>query len=162
MPSPVTPSRRVRAALRPRSAPHSPPGERKRHEPHPLRSARWAEAFADVPRHVFVPRWYERETDERGVTVWQAQHTIAPSELANIYRDVTLVTALDPATAERVDTGAWTGVPTSSSTQPSLMAGMLEDLHVQDGQRVLEHRLQRRAALRPPRRSPRALRRHRP
>ncbi|MFD4999620.1 methyltransferase domain-containing protein [Streptomyces buecherae] len=103
-----------------------------------IRSARWAEAFADVPRHVFVPRWYEGETNSRGITVWRAQHTIAAHELASVYRDTTLVTALDPNTAEQVDTGAWTGVPTSSSTQPGLMAGMLEDLHVQDGQRVLE------------------------
>ncbi|WP_229869397.1 methyltransferase domain-containing protein [Streptomyces inusitatus] len=58
--------------------------------------------------------------------------------LSQVYRDVTLVTALDPDTSERVDETAWTGFATSSSTQPSLMAGMLEDLAVLDGHRVLE------------------------
>ncbi|MFT2016098.1 methyltransferase domain-containing protein [Streptomyces sp. 796.1] len=78
------------------------------------------------------------ETDERGVAVWRDQRVGGQAELAQVYRDVTLVTALDPSTAEQVGGGGWTGVPTSSSTLPSLMAGMLEELRVADGQRVLE------------------------
>lgn len=103
-----------------------------------IRSARWAEAFAAVPRHVFVPRWYEMEMNDKGISVWRKQHALHEGRLPQVYRDITLVTALDPSTAEKVDTDAWTGVPTSSSTLPSLMAGMLEDLHIQDGHRVLE------------------------
>lgn len=103
-----------------------------------LRSGRWTEAFAAVPRHVFVPRWYEMETDARGVSVWRSQRPLGSGELAKVYRDLTLVTALDPDTAEQVDTDAWTGVPTSSSTLPSLMATMVEDLRVEDGHQVLE------------------------
>ncbi|WP_242641074.1 methyltransferase domain-containing protein [Streptomyces kasugaensis] len=103
-----------------------------------IRSARWAEAFAAVPRHVFVPSWYEMETNDKGISVWRMQHPMHEGNLPKVYRDITLVTALDPSTAEKVDTDAWTGVPTSSSTLPSLMAGMLEDLHIQDGHRVLE------------------------
>ncbi|MFG2722936.1 methyltransferase domain-containing protein [Streptomyces sp. NPDC048416] len=103
-----------------------------------IRSEPWAEAFATVPRHVFVPRWYEQETNDRGITVWRLQHSIHEDRLPQVYRDTTLVTALDPNTAEQVDTNAWTGFPTSSSTLPSLMAGMLEDLTIEDGHRVLE------------------------
>ncbi|MGW1000500.1 methyltransferase domain-containing protein [Streptomyces sp. NPDC002520] len=103
-----------------------------------IRTRPWAEAFATVPRHVFVPEWYEQETNDRGITVWRRRCTADEGALAAVYRDVTLVTGLDPATAEQVDAGAWAGIPTSSSTLPSLMAGMLEDLGVQDGHRVLE------------------------
>ncbi|WP_432107256.1 methyltransferase domain-containing protein [Streptomyces sp. AA1529] len=104
-----------------------------------IRTRPWADAFADVPRHLFVPRWYEQETDARGITVWRERRaTGTDADLAAVYRDLTLVTALDPATAEQVDETAWTGIPTSSSTLPSLMARMLEDLAVEDGHRVLE------------------------
>jgi protein-L-isoaspartate O-methyltransferase len=103
-----------------------------------IRTRPWAGAFVAVPRHVFVPHWYEQETNDRGITVWRRRSTADDGALAAVYRDVTLVTALDPATAEQVDADAWTGIPTSSSTLPSLMAGMLEDLMVQDGHRVLE------------------------
>ncbi|WP_431982538.1 methyltransferase domain-containing protein [Streptomyces qinglanensis] len=101
-----------------------------------IRSRRWDDAFSSVPRHLFVPRWYEQETDERGIAVWRERR--AADDLAAAYRDTTLVTALDPATVEQVDDTAWTGIPTSSSTLPSLMAGMLEDLAVEDRYRVLE------------------------
>ncbi|MFI2199907.1 methyltransferase domain-containing protein [Streptomyces sp. NPDC020192] len=103
-----------------------------------IRTRAWADAFATVPRHVFVPHWFEQETDERGITVWRQRSVDGEGALTAVYRDVTLVTGLDPATAEQVDADAWTGIPTSSSTLPSLMAGMLEDLGVQDGHRVLE------------------------
>ncbi|MEU3186916.1 methyltransferase domain-containing protein [Streptomyces sp. NPDC006923] len=103
-----------------------------------ITSRQWGAAFAAVPRHVFVPRWYEQETNGRGIAVWRMTHEAGGSSLARIYRDATLVTALDPDTAQQVDRTAWTGVATSSSTLPSLMAGMLEDLSVEDGHRVLE------------------------
>ncbi len=104
-----------------------------------IRSPEWAEAFATVPRHAFVPKWYEQETNDNGITVWRRRQTdTTDNGLAAVYRDTTLVTALDPDTAQQVDESAWTGVPTSSSTLPSLMAGMLEELSVQDGHRVLE------------------------
>ncbi|MFJ4735305.1 methyltransferase domain-containing protein [Streptomyces sp. NPDC088770] len=103
-----------------------------------VRTAPWAEAFASTPRHLFVPQWLEQETNDRGITVWRHRHASDEGALAAVYRDVTLVTALDPATAEQVDDTAWTGIPTSSSTLPSLMAGMLEDLAVDDGHKVWE------------------------
>ncbi|NBE50746.1 methyltransferase domain-containing protein [Streptomyces sp. YC537] len=103
-----------------------------------IRTRPWAEAFANTPRHVFVPRWFKQATNDKGITVWREHRATTDDGLATIYRDHTLVTTLDPATAEQVDETAWTGVPTSSSTLPSLMAGMLEDLSVEDGDRVLE------------------------
>ncbi|AUA11130.1 Protein-L-isoaspartate O-methyltransferase [Streptomyces malaysiensis subsp. malaysiensis] len=104
-----------------------------------IRSAAWADAFASVPRHLFVPEWYGQEVDNRGITVWR-RHDPADRDAwqAAVYSDQTLVTALDPDTAEPVDERAWTGIPTSSSTLPSLMARMLEDLAVEEGHRVLE------------------------
>ncbi|MFF2009252.1 methyltransferase domain-containing protein [Streptomyces sp. NPDC058195] len=104
-----------------------------------LRTPVWSRAFSSVPRHLFVPRWFDQERNERGIAVWREHHgTTTADGLAAAYRDKTLVTALDPDTAERVDETAWTGVPTSSSTLPGLMAGMLEDLGVGDGHQVLE------------------------
>src|SRR5215208_1451193 len=67
-------------------------------------SGRVLDAFAAVPRHVFLPG-------------------IAP---ALAYADDAIVTHEHD------------GVPTSSSSQPSLMARMLEQLDVRPGDRVLE------------------------
>lgn len=103
-----------------------------------LRDRRWVAAFADTPRHVFVQSWLEQETGDRGIAVWRRRRATDDVTLASVYRDTTLVTRLDPVTAEPVDETAWTGIPTSSSTQPSLMAGMLEELGAEDGHRVLE------------------------
>jgi protein-L-isoaspartate O-methyltransferase len=102
-----------------------------------IRTRPWVDAFANVPRHLFVPRWYEQETNDKNIAVWRERRP-TDDDLAAAYRDETLVTALDPTSTEQVDETAWTGVPTSSSTLPSLMAGMLEDLAVEDGHRVLE------------------------
>ncbi|WFB08552.1 methyltransferase domain-containing protein [Streptomyces sp. LX-29] len=104
-----------------------------------LRTPQWADAFGKVPRHLFVPQWYRQGTDEKGIAVWERADTSDRAAwLSAVYSDQTLVTALDPVTAAQVDDRAWTGVPTSSSTMPGLMAGMLEDLGVEDGHRVLE------------------------
>jgi protein-L-isoaspartate(D-aspartate) O-methyltransferase len=62
------------------------------------------EAFAEVPRHLFLPG-------------------VGPEEA---YSDDAIVTAME------------NGVPTSSSSQPSLMARMLAMLDLRPGQRVLE------------------------
>ncbi|MFI2210603.1 methyltransferase domain-containing protein [Streptomyces sp. NPDC020141] len=77
----------------------------------------WHRAFEDVPRHVFVPYFYapsgERVSgDERWFTA--------------VHEDRSLVT-------HRTD-----GAATSSSSQPSLMATMLEALGVAGGMNVLE------------------------
>lgn len=90
-----------------------------------LRSDRWTAAFQAVPRHVFVPQFYvERDG------AYELLDGTSPERrdewLEAVYADEPLPTQLDGET--------WL----SSSTQPSLMARMLEALHVTDGDRVLE------------------------
>jgi len=96
----------------------------------------WICAFQQVPRHVFVPRFFV--ADARG---WVAVAHQDPGWLATVYSDRVLVTQLDgdPAVwhAARRD-GPVRGVPTCSSSMPSIMAIMLEELLVEDGSRVLE------------------------
>ncbi|MFF4115073.1 methyltransferase domain-containing protein [Streptomyces sp. NPDC001714] len=87
----------------------------------------WREAFAEVPRHLFVPYYYVAGT--RG---YERRWGESP----------------DPAARERWVRGAYEDVPLatrlrdgellSSSSQPSLMARMLVALGVADGDRVLE------------------------
>ncbi|MZD07508.1 methyltransferase domain-containing protein [Streptomyces sp. SID5785] len=88
---------------------------------------RWRDAFADVPRHLFVPSYfigvpggYERlwgeDPDPRRRERW-LRGAYADQPLATRMRDGELI---------------------SSSSQPSLMATMLAGLGVRDGDRVLE------------------------
>jgi protein-L-isoaspartate O-methyltransferase len=93
-----------------------------------LADARWIDAFANVPRHVFVPRFYAED------------HAVVDGEvpaqreawLDAVYQDSTLVTQIAPVPGTDL---SWS---TSSSTAPSLMARMLELLDVADSDRVLE------------------------
>ncbi|WP_030614975.1 methyltransferase domain-containing protein [Streptomyces sclerotialus] len=89
--------------------------------------ARWRAAFAEVPRHLFVPVYYvgvaggyERRAadhpDPKRREEW-LRGAYADSALATHVRDGELV---------------------SSSSQPSLMATMLDELRVEDGHEVLE------------------------
>lgn len=80
----------------------------------------WQAAFAEVPRHVFVPYYY----DVSGLRV-DRQHRTAVW-LRGVHTDQPLVT-------QRI-----AGEATSSSSQPSLMAAMLNELQVNDDSRVLE------------------------
>ncbi|MFJ4323628.1 methyltransferase domain-containing protein [Streptomyces tricolor] len=87
----------------------------------------WREAFAAVPRHLFVPYYY----------------VAGPRGYERRWRE-----SPDPRARERWLRGAYTDVPlatrlrdgelVSSSSQPSLMARMLVALRVEDGDRVLE------------------------
>ncbi|MET7284502.1 methyltransferase domain-containing protein [Streptomyces sp. NPDC005573] len=87
----------------------------------------WREAFAEVPRHLFVPYYYVNGEDG-----WERLWGESP----------------DPVVRERWARGAYDDGPLatrlrdgellSSSSQPSLMARMLVALEVDDGDRVLE------------------------
>ena len=92
----------------------------------------WREAFATVPREVFVPRFTRRFRGgpEQGDQLVHYDHaTGGPTAefLAAVYSDDSLITRFNAA-----------GTATSSSSQPSLMASMLEALDIQPGDTVLE------------------------
>lgn len=104
-----------------------------------LRSLPWIHAFATVPRHLFLPRLFRQSGDYSG---WLAVGERDTGWLEMVYRDATWVTQLDndPIRWQTAyETGnPVTGVPTSSSTAPGLMALMLEALDVDDGAKTLE------------------------
>jgi protein-L-isoaspartate(D-aspartate) O-methyltransferase len=86
-------------------------------------SDRVRHAFLNVERHRFLEGFYRR--DPNGEFFWQPLDPLAPDPglLEHIYADNSLVISLSP----------W-----SSSTQPWLMARMLELLELKKGMRVLE------------------------
>src|SRR6201999_652676 len=78
----------------------------------------WAAVFADVPRHLFVPRFY---SDVDGCQVVEGTDPDCAEEwLDGVYSDDSLVTQCRPIPGT---TDLWQS--TSSSTRPSLMARML-------------------------------------
>ncbi|MEU6698975.1 methyltransferase domain-containing protein [Pseudonocardia sp. NPDC046786] len=98
-----------------------------------LTDPHWADVMQAVPRHAFVPRFYEQSPDQSGWEIVSEQ--TAPERWAEaIYSDRSLATEL-LSTPDVLDGYP---IPISSSTMPSLMARMLELLDVGDGHRVLE------------------------
>lgn len=87
-----------------------------------LHSPAWIEAFATVPRHLFVPRFTVRA---KGTLHEYKQGE--PSWLTAAHSDASLLTQFDAS-----------GTATSSSTELALMAIMLEALDVEGGHRVLD------------------------
>ncbi|WP_156754147.1 methyltransferase domain-containing protein [Actinokineospora pegani] len=94
----------------------------------------WLAAFAETPRHVFVPRFL--------LTVGGPELSAAVDPepwLKAVYSDHALTTEHRPHPAGWTTTdGAVLSLPTSSSTSPGLMARMVERLEVRTGHRVLE------------------------
>ncbi len=91
-------------------------------------------AFQDTPREVFVPRFYRRLESGQKVLVDGADPAQREQWLRGVYTDEALTVQLTPA-PDLVDRA---GAPTSSSSMPTVMAGMLETLDLQPGHRVLE------------------------
>ncbi|MFD4588272.1 methyltransferase domain-containing protein [Streptomyces sp. NPDC058434] len=87
------------------------------------RPSEWADAFASVPRHLFVPRFYQQDT----TGAWQPLSWGTPGYLETVYSDAALTTQLNEHC-----------VPNSSSSQPSIMLAMLEALDAAEGHHVLE------------------------
>jgi protein-L-isoaspartate(D-aspartate) O-methyltransferase len=94
-----------------------------------VRTAALEHAFAAVPRHRCVAGFFTRlDEPGTGTYVEVPQHgPVPPDLLATVYADRPLVTHLDPD-----------GMPTSSSSTPSLMARMLQALRLGPGMAVLE------------------------
>lgn len=101
-----------------------------------LRDAAWRKAVAEVPRHVFIPRYFENN----GTAEWRAVDSADPVQreawLESVYSDQTLVNDLGTVQTRPEDNVV--GVATGSSSLPSLVVAMLDKLAVRDGQRVLE------------------------
>ncbi|WP_254878953.1 methyltransferase domain-containing protein [Streptomyces sp. NA04227] len=87
----------------------------------------WRRIFEAVPRHVFVP-WYYVGADDGFERLWGEDSD--PDRRARWLRGA----YADGALATRVRDGELL----SSASQPSLMARMLTELRVRDGDRVLE------------------------
>ncbi|MCP9209234.1 ATP-grasp peptide maturase system methyltransferase [Streptomyces cucumeris] len=105
-----------------------------------LRSPAWRAAVETVPRHLFTSAFFRRTHSPRG-TLWTPvtpELVGTDTWLEEVYADSTLVTQLDGRTHPADADGPVPGDPTSSSTLPSLVVRMLEDLDPQDGDRVLE------------------------
>ncbi|MFF4604292.1 methyltransferase domain-containing protein [Streptomyces sp. NPDC001339] len=99
-------------------------------------SSRLAGAFLNVPRHPFVPVFYRRD-GERFIP-WRITDSDADAWLNSVYADDSLITEVDGVHAEDAAPEGLTGIPTSSSTAPSLMADMLDALDVNEGDEVYE------------------------
>lgn len=104
-----------------------------------LHDPAWERAARAVPREAFLRVGYFAATWEPGrPTIYQPILPGNETWLAGAYQDDSLVTQLDGHLTPATVGGGVAGVPTSSSTLPSLVLRMLDDLHVQDGMRVLE------------------------
>ena len=83
----------------------------------------WRDAFAAVPREVFVPAFHRQ--DEHGT--WTPVTAQDDAYLQAVYSDTALVTQLDGK-----------DIPTSSSSEPGLMLEMLDALDAGPGDNVFE------------------------
>jgi protein-L-isoaspartate(D-aspartate) O-methyltransferase len=88
-------------------------------------------AFRATPRHRFLTRVWHYQRQNGG---WREilTHTLARQELRLLYSDRALTTRLSEAAPGQPP------APISSSSQPSLMAEILEDLCLEPGMRTLE------------------------
>ncbi|MBP2322282.1 methyltransferase of ATP-grasp peptide maturase system [Kibdelosporangium banguiense] len=96
----------------------------------------WREAFLTVPRHAFLPRYFQQRSGR-----WAAVDTGDEDWLTQIYADRVLVTQLDGDSSRwevARATGPVSGAPTCSSSMPTIMAVMLEALQANENHRVLE------------------------
>lgn len=92
-----------------------------------LHDPRWHDAFTNVPRHAFVPRFLRDST-----AISCSDPATADQWRESVYTDTTLITQTAPAPQYEGE------LPTSSSTLPSLMLRMLNLLNIEDDSSVLE------------------------
>jgi methyltransferase of ATP-grasp peptide maturase system len=100
-----------------------------------LRTPAWREVFERTWRHPYVPAYYP---DKDTPPVLCIDGPRREQWLDAVYSDTTLITKLMPVPLSRPLRPALEMTYTSSSTLPSLVLEMLEELDVVDGQRVLE------------------------
>ncbi len=100
-----------------------------------LRTPAWREVFERTWRHPYVPGYYPDKDAPCVLSVDPAQRA---GWLDAVYSDTTLITKVMPVPLSRALRPATGTIYTSSSTLPSLVLDMLEELDVTDGHRVLE------------------------
>jgi methyltransferase of ATP-grasp peptide maturase system len=103
-----------------------------------LQTEPWKRAAAAVPRHEFLRGGFFRRAVGTDFTAWESVRKGDAGWLEGCYTDESLVTQIAGTIAPEDIRGRITREPTSSSTLPSLVLRMLEDLQVQDGHKVLE------------------------
>ena len=99
-------------------------------------SSRWARPIAQTPRHVIVPRWWRHLP----ATGWTLRDGAADPDrwLSAAYSDRTLVTRVGPLHADQAGDGDHPeGLPTSSSTLPTLVVAMYRHAMITDTSDVL-------------------------
>ncbi|MGH3610695.1 MAG: methyltransferase domain-containing protein, partial [Pseudonocardiaceae bacterium] len=100
-----------------------------------LRTPVWREVFERTWRHPYVPGYYP---DKDSPLVLCIDSSRREEWLDAVYSDTTLITKAMPVPLSRALRPATGTIYTSSSTLPSLVLEMLEDLDVANGHRVLE------------------------
>lgn len=99
--------------------------------------SRWRAPVAGVPRHLLVPRWWERDSAGQWALRDGPSDVAAWAEAA--YTDTSLITRVGTLHADHAQPGDHpTGRPTSSCTQPSLVVRMLRHGRLADGVDLLD------------------------
>ncbi|MFD4258163.1 ATP-grasp peptide maturase system methyltransferase [Streptomyces sp. NPDC058534] len=99
-----------------------------------LRTEPWRAAVEAVPRHEFLRGGFFRRFGD----AWRPVPAGREGWLEHCYADESLVTQIAGSIVPADIRGEILREPTSSSTLPSLVVRMLDDLRVEDGDRVLE------------------------
>ncbi|MBV9141514.1 MAG: methyltransferase domain-containing protein [Pseudonocardiales bacterium] len=100
-----------------------------------LRTPAWREVFQRTWRHPYIPSYYP---DPAGPCLLSIDPQRRGEWLAAVYSDQTLGTKVVQVPMPRALRPGTAPILTSSSTLPSLVLRMLEELDVTDGHRVLE------------------------
>ncbi|MFE2374296.1 methyltransferase domain-containing protein [Streptomyces sp. NPDC059398] len=104
------------------------------------KSPAWHDAVRNTPRHLLVPRWWQR-IPHSPAPEWELADLPgdSPELLHTAYANETLVTRVGPLHADHAAPGEHgRGDPTSSSTLPGLIVSMAHRLDVRPGDQVLD------------------------
>ncbi|MET7988912.1 ATP-grasp peptide maturase system methyltransferase [Streptomyces sp. NPDC005281] len=105
-----------------------------------LRTRPWKEAAAAVLRHEFLQGGFFRRVEGAVPAAWEPILNGDNNWLTTCYQNESLITQIAGTIVPADIQGRIMREPTSSSTLPSLVLRMLEDLHVQPDSQVLEIR----------------------
>ncbi|MFJ8141119.1 ATP-grasp peptide maturase system methyltransferase [Streptomyces sp. NPDC096013] len=103
-----------------------------------LRTEPWKNAAAATPRHEFLRSGFFRLVPGSAPSAWAPVQQDADGWLEACYADESLVTQIAGTITPADIRGEIMREPTSSSTLPSLVLRMLEDLNVEQKMKVLE------------------------